>query len=1305
MSVTQIQDAMPGESLIGIEPQLLQQVDPGWRHRLALFNGRTLTAAALDSEQSYRAGRLAVLGQTVTQGTVKGLELSANLAAADPVLNVTAGYGISATGEDVALLRTLRTTLSKLLVIDPQQGSTIAAFPDYAKNPANTNFAGVLVLQPITGQVSGASVDTGTGPIIVSGNLNASCDQDPEEYAFEDWQIVDGVRLVLVAWPTSPASLKLPTQAPAVSYRNRLAYTIFNAELALTPDDRLPWDMLGVPLAVMGFDATWKPQFVDRYSVVRSGGLARGRYVLPVQAGTPLLVQPALAQARVNQLSEQIGTMSALSSLASAFPLLPPCGVLPASAMDFVHHEALWLPSTWTIQVGPVHQEEVETALLTGMKAQPLDVTKGESVEILVPLPDALYDPDVLIVEDVAPAFQQAVDSATAELAGDLQHRKAIQQEANALSFVLTGVLTGTTPTQPLYNLDAGLTDAEKTLRDAQVYKPTAAETFGTGQDPTQSIVAYTSTDYGTLINAANGPYTLTKDGNGNPLTTPLPLFSGTDLKDLADNGLQHFINLINAKLSSANDLLDLAFLTAQSDIYRFRQYVLGATGATALAVSPIAAEIATGESAASTAANLQSYLGSILPATTTTPPPNTLQTVGARLNASPIQLRSFAATLRPTTLLTTPVVKSPTLLKQSASLTATLGAVKATGTLTKSTVAATSDVNAALRASAVNATTFVPQTPGTVAEPASTSDVLQESPLVGAQLNLRTLSIAQRLANPPSQEGLFYSVGNRLALLQLLADLEIVIDDIPILVDYPPPPTAVGTTATTTTPPPNPLYTIADIRATADPVRRAAVLGLVQTPQINAPNAQDPDEASLFSTGIHVLEQHSSLLRAVEARIQQYNDFLTLCSTALSNVQTDLPQAQTLLTQLENDLAQARQDVAFTTALLNDETQRVANVNAQRTYTLQNYVLFVAYTRQRTVVTAADVPSRQLVPGNVANPVPSCLQQSVSIPPELREIVALLREAPINWLPSVEALLQKLERPSLLQSVAVDAQARATLQLQLPLRASSASGEPGVYAPVIANIYSTNQQAFRKLQTQRAAFQPQQLVSLSWASQVETLKYVMAPADLIASNAVHAEVTNATARLMQQVSSVATCLYARANQALPIDRLAWAEFLRGQGLTVELQSLAVLPNWNTQDYVSRRQMQMLVDWLFLQIDASMTDAVAFMSDVVRVSILLASDAPANTVIAGAVTLTSTPKLGGVISLNLPSDRIVHGMYVQLYSAGVLTAQAVVSDLDSSQVSATVTQIYKPGVPLQVNDVAHFVTQAPAAAALRAFDD
>ena len=1038
MIVTPIQDAQPGEDLIGIEPELSQQVDAGWLHRLALFNGRALTASALQSEQAYRAGRLAILGQSVTHGVVKGLALTANLGA-NPTLQVTPGYGISASGEDIALLRTLRTTLNSLMVIDPQTGSVIDAFPDYSKSPANTAYAGVLLLQPIVAQMSGASMDTGPVSQFVSGNLGASCDQDPAEYAFADWQIVDGVRLVLVAWP---ASLGEPASASSPLGRNALAYTIFDAEMALAPDDRLPWDMLGVPVALAGFSNSWQLLWVDCSSVVRTGGLPRNRYVLPATPGMAsafLLVNPALAQARVAQLSEQLGALPGLTSFAQNFADLPPCGVLPASSMDFSSQTGLWFPTNWALTAEPVHQEEVETALLAGMTAEPLDLTQPESIEVLVPLPDALYDPDILLQETVAQAFYDAVDNAEDELTFVLQHRETIQQEANALSQAING------SQQPApYDIDAGLTaveigqlrptlavgahsitaaytDASNTLvatsaaltqtvssvilsasvnpsvpqqavtltaaisntaasgsvtffdgatslgsqalsggvatisisslwpgthaitasysgdaNNPASVSPVLQQTVsasGTGANPNLSLTSspnpavagqpvtltavfsppvpgvnvvffdgatsmgtvvsnatgvalltvaslaagahsitasfagsakspavnspaivqnvsqpaspvtlsasvnpsvlgqgvtftatvspasaagsvqfkdgdtplgapvqlnggvatlpvfenfgtqpvpgggYVAQDYQQLISTANNaPYTIFTDGNGNPLPQPLYLFDPADMADMAQNGIQHFVNRINAKLSQANDLLDLAFLTTQSDIFRFRTYVLGAADATALAVSPIAAQIATGDSAAVTAANLQSYLSSVLPVnapvTSTTPPPTT--------TTNPNTLRLGANLLQAGILKIQPALSAQTEIKPVSSLNAGVLEVLKAGA---ATLPAAATASLAARATSV---VFQPSAPGTVEQPAAPSDIISQSPLVGAQLNLRTLTVAQRMANPRSQEGLFYAAGNRVAFLQVLADLDITIEDLPILVDTP---------------------------------------------------------------------------------------------------------------------------------------------------------------------------------------------------------------------------------------------------------------------------------------------------------------------------------------------------------------------------------------------------------------------------------------------------------------------------------------------------------------------------------------
>jgi hypothetical protein len=149
------------------------------------------------------------------------------------------------------------------------------------------------------------------------------------------------------------------------------------------------------------------------------------------------------------------------------------------------------------------------------------------------------------------------------------------------------------------------------------------------------------------------------------------------------------------------------------------------------------------------------------------------------------------------------------------------------------------------------------------------------------------------------------------------------------------------------------------------------------------------------------------------------------------------------------------------------------------------------------------------------------------------------------------------------------------------------------------------------------------------------------------------------------------------------------------------MQSLGILPSFNQLSYTDRQQMQMLVDWLFLQIDNTNSAAMAFMSDVVRTAILVASDVPIDNIISGNIIARTQPAVGGIVSLNLPSDRISSGMYVNLYSGANLAARAVVSDLDNSSVSATVTNVFSPGTYLETSDTAHFTTLTPQAVALR----
>ena len=616
MPATQIAHPATGESLLGIEPQLLQQVDPGWRYRLNLFAGRTLTDTALDGEQLYRAGLLATLGQAVTAGVVKGLAFSIDTTQADPVLTVTPGYGIAASGEDVNLLRTLQTHLSTIAVVDAASGLLVEQFQAYASR-LTASTAGFFMLQPIIAQVNGQAFDTGAPPIVVSGNLGASCDQDPAEYAFEDWQIADGTRLAFLPWIEGAALLPLPNPSPAATWRNRLAYAIFSAEAQFGLDAQFPWMMLGVPVALAAFDQTGKVLFVDCASVVRPGGLPRRRYSFPalpqlapvwqpntayapgvtivdsngniekvqtagqsgagpaapkwttaagaptvdngvtwinggngawqanvqvsvgqsifdskgnvqtvLVAGTtgsaqpewndtflqttddtvtwlndgtaiPPIVQPSLAMARVQQLAEQVADQLAQSTtfgnLADTCTLLPPSGILPVAAVDLSKGASVWLPPNWSLSAAPVHLAELEAVLQTGMLADPIPAlttapspsSPAENVDILVPLPDQLYDPDILVTETVAPDFQNEINKAVQSRNATLHSRKAIQLELNALA---TALGPNVPPPNPnAIDLNADVTPAERAGRDTLPPafpqpnpNPTLDQTFGT---------------------------------------------------------------------------------------------------------------------------------------------------------------------------------------------------------------------------------------------------------------------------------------------------------------------------------------------------------------------------------------------------------------------------------------------------------------------------------------------------------------------------------------------------------------------------------------------------------------------------------------------------------------------------------------------------------------------------------------------------------------------------------------------------------------------------------------------------------
>jgi hypothetical protein len=1269
MSTEKVTTQLPGETFVATEPSLRQQVDPGWRHRMSLFTGRTLTDLALSAEQDYRAGRMALLAQLVTYGVASGLNAAVD---ADGVIHVSAGYGFTANGEDVTLPRDLKTSfipaevgMEPLLVIDAVTGSPIKTFVDLKNDPAVKGGVFVLLLQPVTGKVTGDTINTVQLPVEVCGDLSCSCTRDPELYAFEDWELVDGSRLVLARWPEQPDFLKLPDPNPAATWRNRVAYTVFSAQLALGPDAYLPWEGIGVALAVIAFDAAWKIQFFDQNTVVRSGGHARKFQLLnPALAMGGEFVQAsrAVSEARLLQLLEQTAQIQGQTDLTS-FINLPPTGILPAASVDLMKHSNLWFPKNWNLHVGPIHTEEVETALRSQIFGAPFDLTQPDDVDLLLPLSDDAYDLNVLVVESLAQVFKDELTKATEARNLVLQHRKFLQTEANVLLKV-----EGEKP----IDLDAELTDDEKKGRDDAPYSPPAdgSEAYGTSKAGDNTA----STDLASLKQKAGAsPYTVKiRDKT-------VSLISDADWTYLDSNGLQAFIDRINARLDKVDDLLNLHFLQTQTNIYRYRTNVLTASAASRLVTSPIIANIAERESAVATAQDLQAYIGSIAKTPAAAPVVTAPAAPAAPLNLRMSSVNLFAASLGTrigglagaTTLTTGTTVKPVT----------ASGIASIVGTRTTAVPA----LSATFAGSIPAAQRAITQLPSNADLP-SQGDVTSQLPLTGVPFNLRTLSVAERLKTSPSHEALLYAASSRLSLLeQLLAeDLGMTVDDLEVLVQEEDPHTPGKFTLV-----PRPILQLRDATL------KASIYGNIQ----KAGLADNSDESGVFSAGISALDHHSLLLRAVEARVALYRQFAALAAKTLDSIQSSLNGVMAAIHKVTTGLSDARHNLALVMALISDENQRIGALNTRRAQVLAN-VPFIVFMRRRTLAMESDVPSRQLVPANVASPVPEALTSTAIIPPELGELANLLREAPPAWIPALEDLLSSLKRPQHFTALAVSTQIRAYTKTQVPLAQSSATSHPGPFGLPIADIFTSQQNSLMHLVQQRASYQPAQMATMTWAEQKREIFNVSGINDLISSEFVHLELASKITQLIQHVSKVATALYLRVSATLPAERLAWAEFLLGPGRWINLRSLSVLPGWNTQDYIDRQQMQMLVDWLFAQIDLTINDAVSYMSDLVRTAILLASHAPVNDVIAGEVAARTKPAVGGIVPLTLPSTRVAHGMPVLLYQAGELTARAVVDDLDSQQVYAKVTTIYKENTYLEAQAQAHFLNDDPQSAML-----
>jgi hypothetical protein len=469
VSIDRINHPLQGERVVALSPEDANLAATDWLRRPHLFPGRALTAPTLQGRQRWQAGRIAQRGQALTAGVVRGLEVFAVTEAGERHLLIEPGQGLAVSGEDVMLARRAECRLGDLPVVVPPAW-LVAQAPGGGEEatglgivhprtvPDDRTLAtlrvsagarlppvGVLVLQPVTLDRSDADPNDPCDrcPCGEGEGVDAGVD------GFEDWRIADGARLLWYPWPVEWRALPATT----LRLRNALAHLVFDAEAALPHGQALPWEAWGLPIALMALAADGAVQWIDRASVVRQGGRAREERLQWLPGGGLGLAAnsrlPALWQARIEQFAQQIADLGeplpAPEVLADPFLRLPPCGLMPKSALDLsqvLQQPTLsspFFPPGFELDAVPVPMEQLDLAMREAAPLATFDMSAPERLRLLVPVTQASWEPRLLHRELVAREFQDTVDAFVLRRARELGARQGLRRENALLQRALTG--------------------------------------------------------------------------------------------------------------------------------------------------------------------------------------------------------------------------------------------------------------------------------------------------------------------------------------------------------------------------------------------------------------------------------------------------------------------------------------------------------------------------------------------------------------------------------------------------------------------------------------------------------------------------------------------------------------------------------------------------------------------------------------------------------------------------------------------------------------------------------------------------
>lgn len=1403
------------EIAVQVQPRLAGRVDAGPQRRMNAFAGRALTAPLLSAEQDHRARRVALLWRALSAGVVDGLGLAFDEAALAPI--ASAADPPPAAGLDLAPARTMQLepgvaldAAGEELVVPSAVGFDALALPLVAPNwlldgeappPARPSDgsrldsrrvgralrteladgralprAGLVLLQAIeTHRVDGADPFD-------------QCERDLDAEAFEDQQRQDGGRLLFYAWPDE----WLPLWAPDVAWRNRLAHALFDREAALGDARALPWMAFGVPLALVAFNAAWQPLFADRAAVVRAGGRPREADPLRRRGSG----DRALWQARIEQLTEHLAESRAagadIAALATELRRLPPAGLLPADAMDVRARVQRFFPPAIDVVATPVPLEQLDLVLEESAGLAPIDLALRERLQVHVPVPQALYDPDLLVVERADPSGEIGQTLARfVEARGDwLRRRQALRGKEHALRAALDGASPPAPPAladDPLRLEDeapglaadvpppggllhrsaradgmhqhfvdgiadalvAGpedsfyawvLLDREQPPQQVMLQFHTAAggwehraywgaSRIGWGSEGTASrlqqsaelpaprwtrlsvpaaalgladrsidgiaftlyggracfgpagalrgtvespwltaarlatgrqhgdgerwdLVAEADRDapfepaFGTTASAngreADDVATLRADADIAALRIDPPGQGRADARTLAqliaERGLRALVQDLAGRLDEADDAINLGYLRVQTDLYRLRQSVLKQTQATRFAVSPALTQIADLDNASATREQLADFYSAVKSGQAQVVRDEPAPVFGTR--ATVLAAAAAAA-----------VAPAPAPMFTARLLSRDLSFAAAPPPA-PSAVLGTRLTREALNLAALRELDL---------KGAPTPSVTDADAITG-KAEIRTSSIAARMERPRSVEAKDFTVATRFDIVGKLAALGLDMDEIELTGLA----VAEGSDAERFDAVGQPRRTLS---AKLGALRDARFAGVLSDPD---PQDTKRDESAYFLGGVDLSDHTIALLRRAEGVVRRYRDAWERCRKALAAVEPLLGQAQARLAVAARELAEARQDVATARALLAEEQRRADTLNAARDRVIAEQVRFLAFARPRLARRSSALPSRPLDSALEPDAVPACLADHGAAPAEVQAMLAVLRQAPLDWFPAIRRQL-----PLLVDRLELADGLIASLRAPALSFASAAAA-----APLAQLAYAASSAQFSVASQARLAALPQAQAALGGGvglvAKLALIGRAASLHDLLAGALAQTALQRRAAEEFEHLEAVASCLHARLSGVRAALRLEWAErfsqFDAARG-ALDLGDLTTLPRFGELPAEQREDLRELAAWLRGRADANNPRAVSALADLVRVCVLAASHSPVGEIVAGRVVRPLPLRPGVMLDVRpLLPDKLRIGMQVRLFDADRLAGSAVVADIVDGVAAVRITQ-------------------------------